>query len=74
MFHGKEACDLCTRVFGIALNRYIPISNQIAQSDGGIRLFGFPHFSGVGVQKGYSVAGMDEELRRFSNIAKDIIN
>jgi hypothetical protein len=74
LFHGKEACNLCARVFGVVLDRYMPISNQISQSDSGIGLYGFPHFCGVGVKKGYSVAGMNEELRVFSDIAKDIIS
>lgn len=70
LFHGKEACDLCNKIFGVKLDRYQPISSQLTQSDTGIMLFGFPHFSGVGVQKGYAVSRMDEELRVFSSAVK----
>lgn len=74
LFHGKEACDLCRNVFGITLDRYQPMATQLAESDTGIRLFSFPHFSGVGVQKGYPVAAMDDELRLFSDIARERAN
>jgi hypothetical protein len=65
-FHGNPALHLAARTFAVSLDRYVPLSAQntvvrTLDRDGEIRLFGYPHFSGMGV-KGFEVGRMDEDL------------
>lgn len=65
--HGKEATQAVSELFSVSLDPYTPLDQQAnvvaPWSDGQrLQLFAYPHLSGVGVRKGFSVSAMDAEL------------
>ncbi|MXZ70852.1 MAG: hypothetical protein F4Z04_05005 [Acidobacteria bacterium] len=74
LFHGADATRLAEEAFGGTLNPYLPIDRQdtVVGDPAPCHLFAFPHFSGVGVQPGYKVSEMDEELARLAERMKTI--
>lgn len=74
LFHGSEALRLCVNAFGQHLDPHQPIAAQhtLAAVDWECHLFAFPHFSGQGVQKGYKVSEMNQELTTLAERIKQI--
>lgn len=72
LFYGSKATRLGSMYFGVNLNPYLRLSDQITKARG-ISLFAFPHFSGQGVPKGYRVSEMDQELALFARRAKEML-
>lgn len=65
--HGKAATDVISSLFSVPLDPYAPLTeqNHVGRLSGlslETKLFAYPHFSGIGVRKGFSVSAMDEEL------------
>lgn len=73
--HGKQAIEAVSSLFSLSLDPYEPLAKQHnVASLGGARhsthVFAYPHFSGVGVRKGFAVSQMDNDL---AELAKRII-
>jgi hypothetical protein len=65
--HGKEGVRAVSTLFGTPLDPYVPLERQTvraALAPGGIpvQLFAYPHLSGIGVEKGFAVGRMGDEL------------
>jgi hypothetical protein len=65
--HGKEGVRAVSTLFGAPLDPYFPLERQAARAaltPGGVpvQLFAYPHLSGIGVEKGFAVARMGDEL------------
>lgn len=74
LFHGAKAIRLANESFGVKLDPYQSIECQdtVIHDPSTCHLFAFPHFSGVGVQKGYKVSEMDTELDHLAARMKEI--
>ena len=71
LFHGAIAIRFAKKQFDLNLDPYLPLAEQtyLVPHGGGERLvlvFAYPHLSGVGVRKGFDVAGMNSELAQLA--------
>lgn len=65
--HGKEGVRAVSALFGIPLDPYVQLDRQNVRAtlvpDGvPVQLFAYPHLSGIGVEKGFAVGRMGDEL------------
>jgi hypothetical protein len=65
--HGKEGVQAVSTLFGTALDPYIPLAQQtvtatLSVGSAPVQLFAYPHLSGVGVDKGFAVGRMGDDL------------
>jgi hypothetical protein len=65
--HGKEGVRAVSTLFATPLDPYVPLLRQSVRAslDPGmapVQLFAYPHLSGIGVEKGFAVSRMDDEL------------
>lgn len=70
--HGKQAVQTLSELFSVSLDPYTPLDQQdnvvTPWTDGRrMRLFAYPHLSGVGVRRGFSVTGMDADLEALEH-------
>lgn len=65
--HGKEGVRAVSQLAGVALDPYTPLAAQcsravLAPGLAPVQLFAYPHLSGVGVNKGFAVSRMGDEM------------
>jgi hypothetical protein len=65
--HGKEGVRAVSTLFGAPLDPYVPLLSQSVHASltpnmAPVRLFAYPHLSGIGVEKGFAVGRMGDEL------------
>ncbi|WP_312165396.1 hypothetical protein [Massilia timonae] len=70
--HGSEGVRAVSRLFGVPLDPYVPLLAQSAEArlPAGmqpVQLFAYPHLSGVGVNKGFAVARMGDDLEALGH-------
>jgi hypothetical protein len=65
--HGKEGVRAVSTLFATSLDPYVPLLSQsvrasLALGMPPVQLFAYPHLSGIGVEKGFAVGRMGDEL------------
>lgn len=65
--HGQEGVRAVSTLFATPLDPYVPLGRQVVRASlaagaAQVQLFAYPHLSGMGVQPGFAVGRMDEEL------------
>lgn len=65
--HGKPAIDVVSSLFSLALDPYVPLIEQqnnakLFLDSPTVRIFAYPHMSGLGVERGFAVRKMNDEL------------
>lgn len=65
--HGQEGVQVVSTLFATVLDPYVALDRQAVRASlvpGGapVRLFAYPHLSGLGVQPGFAVGRMGDEL------------
>lgn len=65
--HGKEGVRAVSDLFGVRLDPYVPLLSQATRfaptpDSAPVQLFAYPHLSGIGVEKGFGVGQMGDEL------------
>lgn len=65
--HGKEGVQAVSTLFDVELDPYIPLAQQAVSATlrtgtTPVQLFAYPHLSGVGVEKGFAVGRMGDDL------------
>jgi hypothetical protein len=65
--HGQEGVQAVSTLFATVLDPYVPLGRQVVRASlavgaAPVQLFAYPHLSGLGVQPGFAVGHMDEEL------------
>jgi len=65
--HGQEGVQAVSALFATALDPYVALDRQAVQASltagtAPVRLFAYPHLSGLGVQPGFAVGRMGDEL------------
>lgn len=65
--HGKEGVRAVSTLFATPLDPYAPLLRQSVSASlvsgmAPVQLFAYPHLSGIGVEKGFAVSRMDDEL------------
>jgi hypothetical protein len=70
--HGKEGVRAVSTLFATPLDPYTPLLRQSARASlvpgmAPVQLFAYPHLSGIGVEKGFAVSGMGDELEALGH-------
>jgi hypothetical protein len=65
--HGKEGVRAVSTLFATQLDPYAPLLHQsvcasLVPGMAPVQLFAYPHLSGIGVEKGFAVSRMNDEL------------
>lgn len=65
--HGQEGVQAVSTLFATPLYPYVPLNLQTARASlsvgaPSVRLYAYPHLSGMGVRSGFAVGRMNEEL------------
>lgn len=70
--HGKEGVRAVSTLFASPLDPYIPLLRQSVRASlvsdmAPVQLFAYPHLSGIGVEKGFAVSRMNDELEALGH-------
>lgn len=65
--HGQEGVHAVSTLFATPLDPYVPLNLQnvrasLSAAAPSVRLFAYPHLSGMGVRSGFAVGRMNDEL------------
>lgn len=70
--HGKEGVRAVSTLFATPLDPYAPLLRQSVRASlvpgmAPVQLFAYPHLSGIGVEKGFAVSRMGDELEALGH-------